>query len=74
MEKEELLNNRKEIGEQLRELRRKKGFTSDKLGLTTGINPSLIRRIERGESSTGIDLYYQLLKALGAEFIIKEDV
>jgi len=74
MEKEELLNNRKKIGKQIRLLRRKKKLSSDELGLTTGVNPSLIRRIERGESSTGIDLYYQLLKALGAEFIIKEDI
>jgi transcriptional regulator with XRE-family HTH domain len=53
------------FGENLRKLRKKKGFTMISLAFAADIEYSQIARIERGVSNPTISTVYLLAKALG---------
>lgn len=50
------MNERKRIGERIREERKKKGLTQEMLAQKVGMQRAHISRIEQGKCSTGFDL------------------
>jgi|WetSurMetagenome_2_1015567.scaffolds.fasta_scaffold05563_6 transcriptional regulator with XRE-family HTH domain len=61
------------IGEQIHEIRRKKKISQRKLSKLTGAAQDYICKVERGNASPSYEFVEKILKALGAELIIKED-
>lgn len=58
------MNERKRIGEKIREERKKKGLTQEMLAEKTGMQRTHISRIEQGKCSTGFDLLQRIAEAL----------
>lgn len=61
------MNERKRIGERIREERKKKGLTQEMLAQKVGMQRAHISRIEQGKCSTGFDLLQRIAEALGCE-------
>ena len=59
------MNERKRIGERIREERKKKGLTQEMLAQKVGMQRAHISRIEQGKCSTGFDLLQRIAEALG---------
>jgi transcriptional regulator with XRE-family HTH domain len=55
----------KAFGQRLRELRRAKGFTQERLAYSSDLELSRISRIERGIINTSISQVFQIAAALG---------
>lgn len=53
-----------EIGNRIRQLRTKKGFSQEKLAELSNLNTSYIGQIERGEKNPSIDIVYSIASAL----------
>ena len=53
-----------EIGNRIRQLRTKKGFSQEKLAELSNLNTSYIGQIERGEKNPSVDTVYNIAKAL----------
>ena len=58
------MNERKRIGERIREERKEKGFTQEILAQKVGMQRAHISRIEQGKCSTGFDLLQRIAEAL----------
>ena len=58
------MNERKRIGERIREERKKKGFTQEILAQKVSMQRAHISRIEQGKCSTGFDLLQRIAEAL----------
>ncbi|MUK37851.1 helix-turn-helix domain-containing protein [Aliivibrio fischeri] len=52
------------FGEQLREIRKSRGISQDKLALIADIDRSYVGRIERGEVNITLEKVYDLAEAL----------
>lgn len=57
----------KRFGKRLRSLRRKKGFTQERLAEAAGLSGKHIGEIERGEVNLTIQALEQIAKAVGLE-------
>lgn len=62
MEREQL---NRQIGISIRKYRLKSDISQENLGLSAGINPAYIGRLERGEKCPTIDTLYKICEALG---------
>ena len=66
------------FGKRLREIRKREGFTQEKLAYTADLELSQISRIERGIINTSISQVFMIAEALGVpvkelfDFDIKE--
>lgn len=58
------MNERKRIGEKIRDERKKKGLTQEMLAQQIGMQRAHISRIEQGKCSTGFDLLQRIAEAL----------
>ena len=58
------MNERKRIGERIREERKKKGITQEMLAQKVGMQRTHISRIEQGKCSTGFDLLQRIAEVL----------
>lgn len=63
---------RKRIGERIKELRKKKGLDAKELASRIGIDASNLSRIEQGHYSVGLDILSKIASALGAKVDIVE--
>ena len=63
------------IGKKIRSLRRKRGLTLKQLGIETGLKPSYISEIEKGETFPPVSVILQLSKALEVDssLLLKEE-
>lgn len=61
MEREQL---NRQIGISIRKYRLKSDISQENLGLSAGINPAYIGRLERGEKCPTIDTLYKICEAL----------
>ncbi|WP_413479021.1 helix-turn-helix domain-containing protein [Vibrio hibernica] len=57
----------KQFGRKLREVRKLKGMSQDRLALSADIDRSYVGRIERGEVNITLEKVYQLAKVLGCD-------
>ena len=64
---------RKRIGNRIKELRQKRGLTAKQLGEFSGIAPCNISRIESGLYSTGFDMLTKIANALGCHVDLIEE-
>ena len=55
---------RKELGNKLKALRRKKKLKQVEVAVDGGINPSYYSKIERGEVNPSLEKIYRIIKAL----------
>ncbi len=55
---------RKEIGKNLKNIRRKKRLKQVEVAVEAGINPSYYSKIERGEVNPSLEKFYRVVKAL----------
>ncbi|MFQ3249799.1 helix-turn-helix domain-containing protein [Glaciecola sp.] len=55
------------IGQKIRQARRLKGLSQEKLALNAKIDRSYMGRIERGEANITVDILYQLATILECE-------
>ncbi|QQS43416.1 helix-turn-helix transcriptional regulator [Candidatus Roizmanbacteria bacterium] len=55
---------RKEIGDNLKRTRKKKGLKQVEVAVDAGINPSYYSKIERGEVNPSLEKLYRIIKAL----------
>lgn len=58
-------DDRKRIGQRIREIREEKKLEAKHLALMTGITPANISRIEQGKHTVGIDILSKIADALG---------
>jgi len=56
---------RKRIGERIKEIRQNQGMTQEELGTRTGIQRNHITRIEKGRYSVGFDTLENIAEVLG---------
>ncbi|MEK3984263.1 helix-turn-helix transcriptional regulator [Paenibacillus sp. FSL K6-3166] len=63
------MNSIESIGENIRILRLKNGFSQEQLALNAGVNTSYIGQIERGEKNPTIKTLEKISKALGITLI-----
>jgi transcriptional regulator with XRE-family HTH domain len=66
-------NSRKRIGERIRELRSKKGFSKRKLADLTDISSASVARMEAGRHSVGIDTLAKIAEVLDCRLEIVEN-
>ena len=55
------------IGEFIRELRRKQGYTQQSLAGLSGVGPRFLSELENGKPNVQLDLVLRVLTVLGAE-------
>lgn len=65
MEKERLIQERRRIGQRIRQIREQSGMTQDDLAEKTGLKRPNISRIESGRYNTGQDILSKIALALG---------
>lgn len=65
------------VGSRLKELRKTQGWTQERLSQESGINPSYIADVERGERNITLKSFDRLINALGVTpfvfFAVRED-
>lgn len=66
------MNHRERIGQQIAELRVKKGLTLRELSDKCDVTFQNINKIENGKYNVGIDILGRIVNALDAELIINE--
>lgn len=57
--------DRSRFGKRVRELRLAKGWTQEELAERTGLHPTYIGGVERGERNLGLDNLLKIARALG---------
>lgn len=57
----------RQFGRKLREVRKLKGMSQDRLALSADIDRSYVGRIERGEVNITLEKAYQLARVLGCD-------
>lgn len=62
------------IGEAIRELRKKQNITKEHLAEKAGISVSHLEKIESGGRRPGMDTYQRLLKLLNADMVIRKEM
>lgn len=60
------------IGQEIREIRKRKGITLLDIEAKTGIGNGYLSRLERGQYSPSIDTVERICEAIGAELKIEE--
>ncbi len=55
------------IGRRIKELRKKKGLSQEKLSEKAEITPNYLSRVERGTENPTLDMFIRLADALGVE-------
>lgn len=55
---------RKEVGDNLQGIRKKKGLKQVEVAVDAGINPSYYSKIERGEVNPSLEKLYRIIKSL----------
>lgn len=60
------LSAQQKLGKQVRQFRKEKGWTQEKLGEETGLDRTYISDIERGVRNPSLKSLQKLAKALGA--------
>lgn len=55
---------RREIGNNLKRVRKKKNLKQVEIAVDAGINPSYYSKIERGEVNPSLEKVYRIIKAL----------
>lgn len=55
---------RKQIGENIRELRRAAGFSQEKLAEKADLHPVYLGQVERGEKAVSVEALWKISKAL----------
>ncbi len=58
------VSERKRLGKQIRTLRHAKGWTQEELAARSGLHPTYIGGIERGERNVGFDNLIKIAAAL----------
>ena len=59
------LTDKQRFGRRVRQLRLAKGWTQEKLAEHTGLHPTYIGGVERGERNLGLDNLLKIARALG---------
>jgi transcriptional regulator with XRE-family HTH domain len=57
----------RELGEQLRTWRKLQGLTAQQLAERAGVNRNTVGRLERGEGSTDLHVFLNVVRALGQQ-------
>ena len=65
-------DERKRIGERIKELRKKRNIDAKTLAYRIGIDASNLSRIEQGHYSVGLDILSRIAYALGAKIDLVE--
>ena len=65
---------RKFLGQRLRELRKERGLSQERLGQGSSLSGKFIGEVERGEKSISIDSLYRVSVALGVSLRQLTDV
>lgn len=55
---------RKEIGDKIKRIRKKKGLKQVEVAVDAGVNPSYYSKAERGEVNLSLEKFYRIIKAL----------
>lgn len=58
------LKLRKELGNNLKRIRKKKELKQVEVSIDAGVNPSYYSKIERGEVNPSLEKVYRIIKAL----------
>ena len=66
------VNNVKELGELIREIRKKNGFTQQKLASLANVGTRFISELERGKETSQIGKTLKITNLLGMEVHISE--
>ena len=61
------MDKNKDLGKRIKELRKSKGFTQERLSEIVGVDPKLLSRIECGKNVPSIDLITRISSVLGIE-------
>jgi transcriptional regulator with XRE-family HTH domain len=61
--------HRKVIGENLRRLRKARGWSQERLSDKSLVDPDFVGRIERGQVNVSVDTLAKIGKALGVEVV-----
>ena len=65
--------NRKKLGEQVREVREEQGWTQEQLAAFVGVKEQTIAKIEEGLYNVSLDLIGTVCEALGVNIVLMED-
>lgn len=55
------------IGEQIKSIRKEKGFTQEYLAEKVNIHPTYVGKIESGKSNTSVLMLFKISRALGVK-------
>ena len=66
------MKNKEEISVEIRRLRKEKGWTQIQLALNSGVNRSIIIRIEKGEQTTDLTTIIKVLESLGKKIVFED--
>ena len=61
------MDKNKDLGKRIKELRKSKGFTQERLSEIVGVDPKHLSRIECGKNVPSIDLITRISSVLGIE-------
>ena len=66
------LNNMKQLGQIIRQVRKDQGLTQEQLAATCGVGLRFIREIEQGKASCHVGKVIQVIHMLGIKLLIEE--
>ena len=55
------------LGEQIRQIRKEKGFTQESLAEKVGIHPTYVGKIESGKNNVSVLMLFKISRALGVK-------
>jgi len=58
---------RKEIGKNIKKVRKSKNMKQIEVAVDAGVNPSYYSKIERGEVNLSLEKLYRIIKSLGVQ-------
>ena len=59
-----------EIGEEIVDLRKQRGYTQERLALECGISPSYLRLIEHGDANPTVGELVRIADVLGVKLVV----